>query len=68
MLIFSTCFREYTCHTLVCVNIGVVDYLSSMQISTVVIANIDVFSLSFDNSSRDMGESTLIVAVDWQRW
>ena len=49
-------------------HVGVVDYSSSMQISTVVIANIDVFSSSFDDSRRDKGESTLIVAVDWQQW
>jgi len=50
------------------VYVGVVDYSSSMQISTVVIANVDVFSLSFDDSRGDKGESTLIVAIDWQRW
>ena len=46
---------------------GVVDYSSSMQISTVVIANVDVFNSSFDDSSCNKGESTLIIAVDWQR-
>jgi len=48
--------------------IGVVDYSSSMQISTVVIANVNVFSSSFDDCHGDYGESTLIVTVDWQRW
>jgi len=67
MLIFSKCFREYISHIFVCVYVGVVDYSSSMQISTVVIANVDVFSSSFDDSHGDKGESTLIVAVDWQR-
>jgi len=50
------------------VYVGVVDYSSSMQISTVVIANVDVFSSSFDDACGDKGESTLIVAGDWQRW
>ena len=49
-------------------HVGVVDYSSSMQISTVVIANVDMLSSSFDDSHGDKSESTLIVAVDWQRW
>ena len=49
-------------------HVGVVDYLPSMQISTVVIANVNTFSSSFDDSCGDKSESTLIVAVDWQRW
>jgi len=68
MHIFCKCFREYICHIFVCVYVGVVDYSSSMQISTVVLANVDVFSSSFDDSRGDKGESTLIVTVDWQRW
>jgi len=68
MLIFSKCCREYICHIVVCVYVGVVDFSSSMQILTVVIANVDVFSSSFDDSRGDKGESTLIVTVDWQRW
>jgi len=43
---------------------GVVDYLLSMQISTLVMANIDVFGLSCDNSRGEKGESILIVGVD----
>jgi len=68
MLIFSKCFCEYICHIFVCVYVGVVDYSSFMQISTVVIANVDVLSSSFDDSRGDMSESTLVVAVHWQRW
>ena len=48
--------------------VGVVDYLLSMQISTVVIANVNVLSSSFDESRGDKSESTLIVGVDWQWW
>jgi len=68
MLIFCMCFCEYICHIFVCVYVGVVDYSSSRQILTVVIANFDVFSLSIDDSHGDKGEITLIVTVDWQRW
>jgi len=39
-----------------------------MQITTVVMAHIDVFSLRFDDFHGDQGESTLITAVDWQQW
>jgi len=68
MLIFCMCCREYICNIFVCVYVRVVDYSSSLQISTVVTPNIDVFSLSFDDSCGDTSESTLIVAVDWQWW
>jgi len=68
MHIFCKCFCKYICHILVCVYVGAVDYSSSMQISTVVIANVDVFSLSFDDSGGDKVQSTMIVAVDWQWW
>ena len=49
-------------------HVGVVDYLSSMQISTVVIANVHMLSSSIDDSRGDKSQRTLIVAVDWQRW
>ena len=68
MLILSKCFLEYICHIFVCVYIGVVDYSSSRPILTVVIANVDVFSSSFDDSHGDESESALIVTVDWQWW
>jgi len=55
MLIISKCLHEYICHILVCVYGGVVDHSSSMQISTVVIANMDVFISSFDDSRGDKG-------------
>ena len=43
--------------------VGVVDYSSSMQVSTVVIANVDMLSSSFDDSCGDKSESTLIVTA-----
>jgi hypothetical protein len=68
MLIFRKCFCEYICHIFILVYVGVVDYSAFVQISTVVIANVDVCSSSFDDSRGDYSESTLIVTVDWQRW
>jgi len=68
MRIFSRCFREYICHIFDFLYVGVVDNSLSMQISTVVIPNFDVFSLSFDDSHGDKCESTLTVTADWQRW
>jgi len=68
MHILSKCLREYNCHIFVCVYKEVVEYLSSMQFSTVVIANVDVFSSSLDDSHGDKGESTPIVTGDWQQW
>ena len=53
MLIFRKCFPEYICHIFVCVYVGVVDYSAFVQISTVVIANMDVLSSSFDDSRGD---------------
>jgi hypothetical protein len=53
MLIFRECFRQYFYHIFVRVYVGVVDYSAFVQILTVVIANIDVLSLSFDDSRGD---------------
>jgi hypothetical protein len=66
MLIFSKCFQDDICHIFVSVYVGVVDYSLSMQISTVVIANLNVFSSSFDDFGGDKGECTQIFTVDWQ--
>jgi hypothetical protein len=67
MLIASKCFREYISHILVFVYVRVIDNWLSLQISIVVIANIDVYCLSVDDSRGDTGESTLIVSVDWHQ-
>jgi hypothetical protein len=68
MLIFGKYFREYISHIFVCVLVAVDDYLTSMQISTVVIANVDMLSPSFDDFRGDKSVSTMIVAIDWQQW
>jgi len=67
MLSISNYFLDQICHIFVCVYVGVVDYSSFMQISTDVIANVNVFCSSFDDSLGDEGDRTLIVTVDWQR-
>ena len=68
MLMFSKCFRGYICHIFVFLYVGVVDYLSFMEILTVMIAKVDFLSSSFDDSHGDKSESTQVVAVDWQWW
>jgi len=47
------------------VYIGVVDDLASMEVSTVIVAHIDVLCSRLDHSGCDMCEGTLIVTVDW---
>jgi len=68
MRIFRKCFCEYICDIIGCVYVEVVHYLSSMRISTVVIANIELLSSSLDDSGGNTTKSTLIVIVDWQQW
>jgi hypothetical protein len=68
MVICCKCFRECICHIFIYVYVGVVDYSAFVQISTIVIANVDVLRSSFDESRGDLSESTLIVAVDWHQW
>jgi len=46
------------------VYIGVVDDLASMEVSTVMVAHIDVLRSGLDHSGCDMCEGTLIVTVD----
>jgi len=46
------------------VYIGVVDDLASMEISTVMVAHIDVLHSGLDHSGCDMCEGTLIVTLD----
>jgi hypothetical protein len=50
MLILLQGLGEYVCHILVRVHVGLVDYSSSMEIMTVGTANVNMLSLSFDDS------------------
>jgi hypothetical protein len=68
MLILSMCLWEYICHIFVRVYVGVLDGLAFMQISTTVVTLVDVLSASLYDSHGNESESSLIVAVDWQRW
>jgi hypothetical protein len=55
------------CNILVRVHLAVVNYLEGMQVSTRVIANIDMVWASFYDSSCDVTKFTLIVASDRER-
>ena len=48
-------------------HIGVVNYLAGMEISTIVIANINMLCASLYDPSCDMTKCALIVAVDRER-
>jgi hypothetical protein len=68
MLILSKRLCEYICHIFVRVYVGVVDYLVFVQISTIVVTNVNVLGGSLYDSRGYESESSLIVAFDWQRW
>jgi hypothetical protein len=48
-------------------HVGVVNYLVGMEVSTILIANIDMLRASFHDSSFDVTKNTLIAAID-QNW
>jgi hypothetical protein len=47
--------------------VGVVNYDSDMEISTIVVANVDIICVSFYDSSCDETKCALIVAIDRER-
>jgi len=68
MFILTKCLWEYMSHIFFHVYIGVVDYLASVQIQTIVVTTVDVVGESLNDSGGDDSESSLIVAVDWEWW
>jgi len=48
-------------------HVGVVNYLAGMDVSTSVIANIDMLHASFYQCSCDVAKCALIVAIDRER-
>ena len=64
MLLFGERLRENIGHIVVRVYVGVVYDFASMQISTFMVAHIDVLRSGLDHSGSDMCEGTLIVTVD----
>ena len=48
-------------------HVGVVNYPAGMEISTIVIANVDMLCVSFSDSSCDVTKCALIVAIDQER-
>jgi hypothetical protein len=45
-------------------HVGVVNYLVGMEVSTIVMAIIDMLGVSFYDSSCDVSKCGLIVAID----
>jgi hypothetical protein len=64
VLLFRERLRENIGHIVVPVYVGVVYHFASMQISTIMVAHIDVLCSGLDHSGSDMCEGTLIVTVD----
>jgi len=67
VLILRQGLGSYVCHVLVCVHVGVVNYLAGMEISTIVIANVDMLCASLSDPSCDMTKCALIVTIDRER-
>jgi len=49
------------------VHVEVVNYLAGVEISTIVIANVDMLCVSLYDPSCDMTKCALIVAIDRER-
>jgi hypothetical protein len=64
MLHLGVWLRENIGRIVGCVYVGVVDYLASMEISTVLVAQVDMFRSGLDHSGGEMCESSMIVTVD----
>jgi hypothetical protein len=64
MLSFGQGLGEYVCHIVIRMYVGVADYLAIVEISTVVVTNVDMLGSSFDDSSSDVSEIALVVAVN----
>ena len=67
MLILRQGLGLYVCHILVRVHVEVVNYLAGVEISTIVIANVDMLCVSLYDPSCDMTKCALIVAIDRER-
>jgi len=67
MLILCQGLGEYVCYILVGVQVGVVNYLAAMQISTIVVENVNMLWASLDDPNCDITKSALIVAIDRER-
>jgi len=64
VLLFGEWLRENIGQIVVRVYVGVVYDFASMEISTIMVAHIDVLRSGLDHSGSDTGEGTLIVTVD----
>jgi hypothetical protein len=66
VLLFGQSFSEDVFYVIVRMYIRVVDHFLGMEISTVLIAYMNMFGLGLDNSRSYVSKSALIVTVDWQ--
>jgi hypothetical protein len=64
VLLLGERLRENMGHIVVRVDVRVVYDFASVEISTVMVAHIDVLRSGLDHSGSDMCEGTLIVTVD----
>ena len=64
MLLVGERLRENIGHIVVRVYVGVVYDFASMEISTIMVADINVLHSGLDHSGCDICECTLIVTVD----
>jgi hypothetical protein len=65
VFLLSLSFGEDVRYVFLRMYVRIVYNLTIVEISTVVAANVDMFRPSFDDSSSDVSESTLVVAVNW---
>jgi hypothetical protein len=49
------------------VHVGVINYLAAMEVSTIVLANIDMVCASRYDPSGNMSKCALIIAIDRER-
>jgi hypothetical protein len=60
--------NEFSGHNVVVsVHVGVVNFVPGMEISTILIANVDMLCASLYDPSCDMAKCSLIVAIDRER-
>jgi hypothetical protein len=65
VFLLSLSFGEDVRYVFLRMYVRIVYNLTIVEISTVVAANVDMLRPSFDDSSSDVSESTLVVAVNW---
>jgi len=49
-------------------HVGVINYIAGMEVSTIVISNVDMVCATYYHSSCDVTKYPFIVAIDWEQW